>query len=198
MYSKLHKAWAKAKVHTEVKQKADAVNGVYVQRVTMMDSDWNFKGKFGKTTHDAKLLAQSFYEGFEKRSLKTACWRTRQRRNVNKRGTPETSRQLGLNLDTSLTIQTQKRHMSMEREELRVSSCWLLTQMRQPGRLLLSDLTVSTWNDPLEELSDGIILMEREVQEKAVACSSLGWLPRDRIPDQKFGKSLISSSLPRQ
>ena len=36
----------------------------------MMDSDWdalitNFREKFGKTMHDAELLAQSFYESFE-------------------------------------------------------------------------------------------------------------------------------------
>ena len=73
---------------------------------------------------------------------------------------PGPSRQLGLHLDSTLTIQTRRRFISSptSTEELRdkcaiMSYMWQLAQMRQPGRHLYPDLTPRTLHDILTELS---------------------------------------------
>ena len=89
-----------------------------------------------------------------------------------KKNKPEPSRQLGLNLDSTLTIQTRRRYiasMPANFEELRIkykvmSHMWLLSQMRQPGRHLFADLTDRTFSDILEELlSENMFMLQREV-----------------------------------
>ena len=89
-----------------------------------------------------------------------------------KKNKPEPSRQLGLNLDSTLTIQTRRRYiasMPANFEELRIkykvmNHMWLLSQMREPGRHLFADLTDRTFSDILEELfSENMFMMQREV-----------------------------------
>ena len=68
--------------------------------------------------------------------------------------------QMGLHLDSTLTLQTKKRylsHMPTDPESLRtkyrvMTNLWLLAQIRQPGRQLYADLSKDTFSDFLEEL----------------------------------------------
>ena len=68
--------------------------------------------------------------------------------------------QLGLHLDSTLTVQTKRRYMSSmpaNTEALRtkyevLTNFWLLTQSRQPGRKMYTDFTENTWPQFLKEL----------------------------------------------
>ena len=61
---------------------------------------------------------------------------------------PDQGRQVGIHLDSTLTIQTRRRYVSSppsNTEELRtkykiMTNLWLLAQMREPGRKLYADL----------------------------------------------------------
>ena len=77
-----------------------------------------------------------------------------------------------MHLDSTLTIQTKRRHMSSMpttteglRQKYRImSNCWLLAQMRQPARHLFSDLTVLTCPTFCDErLSDKNFLLDKEI-----------------------------------
>ena len=82
---------------------------------------------------------------------------------------PEPARSVGIHLDSSLSIQTQRRFMSnvpTTIEDLRtkykvMANMFLLAQMRQPSRHLYRGLEVNTLSDFLDELlSDRNFLME--------------------------------------
>ena len=82
---------------------------------------------------------------------------------------PEPSRSVGIHLDSSLSIQTQRRFvakMFTNIEDLRtqykvMATMFLLAKMRQPSRHLYKDLEVNTFSDILDELlSDRNFLME--------------------------------------
>ena len=100
---------------------------------------------------------------------------------------PKVSRQMGLHLDNTLTIQTRRRFVSSMPatiEELRdkyqvMSHMWLLAQMRQPTRPLHADLKESTFSKFLDELlSEKNFLLEREVAgtKKIVSnCGRIAW-----------------------
>ena len=78
---------------------------------------------------------------------------------------PEPVRTLGINLESSLTIQTRRRYVSAmpsNFEELRtkykvITNMWLLAQMRQPGRHMYLDFDKDTFGDfhQHQELSSG-------------------------------------------
>ena len=85
---------------------------------------------------------------------------------------PEPSRQMGMHLDSTLTVQTKRRHMASmptSTEGLRLkyrvfSNCWFLEQMRQPARHLFSNLTVLTFPTFCDELlSDKNFLLDKEI-----------------------------------
>ena len=73
---------------------------------------------------------------------------------------PEPSRQMGVHLDSTSTIQTKRRYTSTLpttteglRQKYRIqSNCWLLAQERQPARHLFPDLTVLTFPAFCDEL----------------------------------------------
>ena len=73
---------------------------------------------------------------------------------------PEPSRSVGIHLDSSLSIQTQRRFMAKmptNIEDLRtqykvMANVFLLAKMRQPSRHQYKDLEVNTFSDFLDEL----------------------------------------------
>ena len=86
---------------------------------------------------------------------------------------PEPPTQMGLHLDSTLTLQTKKRYLSRmptDPESLRtkyrlMTNLWLLAQLRQPGHQLYADLTKDTFNDFFEELvSTDNVLMKRQIE----------------------------------
>ena len=138
----------------------------------MLGADWEalmvtFKNKFGTHLHDTLLPAQSYFEGFEERLASgqlraeplTQVISAREQEDQES-AKPEAQRHMSLHLDGQLTIQTKRRFLSSmpcNPEELRqkykvMTHCWLLAQMRQPGRHLYSDLTRTTFIDFLDEL----------------------------------------------
>ena len=84
---------------------------------------------------------------------------------------------MSLHLDGQLTIQTKRRFsstMPSNPDELRVkckimTNCWLLAQMRQPGRHLYADFTRMTFVDFLDELlSERNFLLDKTIGENRV------------------------------
>ena len=138
----------------------------------MLNSDWTslirkFRDQYGKHLKEDDLPAQSYYEQFEE-NLADGCLQAERLTHVvsareekdQKALKPEPARQLGLHLDSSLTIQTKRRFMSnmpttteQFRAKYRVmSNCWLLSKLRQSGRHLYSDLTEMTFPRFCDEL----------------------------------------------
>ena len=122
--------------------------------------DWasmlfQFKTQYGLNIHEAKLPSQSLPR------------------------TPAnllSSTQMGMHLDSTLTLQTRKRYISRMRTDPESSrtkyrvmtNLWLLAQLRQPGRQLSAD----TFNDCLEELlSTDNFLTKREIEGETWAHS---------------------------
>ena len=166
------KAWKDAKVHADPKVNYDAVARAHGEIVSMLAPDWisllaAFKQKYGEHLHDTVLPAQSYFESFEEKlsdghlkaeTLAQIVSVAKQDEQESRKAEPQ--RHLSLHLDGQLTIQTKRRFMpSMPSnpEELRLkykvlSSCWLLGQLRQPGRHLFSDLDGNTFADFLDVL----------------------------------------------
>ena len=165
-------AWTSARIQQDAKRQVDAVQRAHGEPVVMLETDWlglmdQFKAKFGERIHDQSVPSQSCYESFEEKILDgqlSAETLTHVvslfEEDIQKASRPEPSRQLGLNLDATLTIQTRRRYVSTlcltGSEELRdnyrvMANMWLLAQF-QPGRALFADLTKDTWAELLEEL----------------------------------------------
>ena len=67
-----------------------------------------------------------------------------------------------------------------------MTNCWLLAQMRLPGRPLFADFTKDTRNDVLEEwLSKDDFRMERKVHCKKCSAPTWEFLPHVRLPVDK-------------
>ena len=146
---------------------------------------WKFREKYGKHLHDECLPAQSYFEQFEERLADGNLQAERldhvvsaQEEKDQKAKKPEPVRQLGLHLDSSLTIQTKRRFMStMPRttEQFRMkykvmSHCWLLAQLRQSGRHLYSDLTEISFPRICDELlSQKNFLMEKDFGSRRIS-----------------------------
>ena len=108
-----------------------------------------FKAKYGKNIHPSRLPAQSYYESYEEK-LSNTTWRAEplthvvslQEEEKQKALRLEPARSIGIHLDSSLSIQTQRRFMSSVPttiEDLRtkykvMADMFLLAQMRQPSR----------------------------------------------------------------
>ena len=122
------------------------------------------------------MPAQSYYEAYEEK-LANTTWRAETLAHVislheeekQKALRPEPSRSVGIHLDSSLSIQTQRRFMAKmptNTEELRtkykvMANMFLPAKMRQPSRHLYKDLEVNTFSGFLDELlSDRNFLME--------------------------------------
>ena len=138
----------------------------------MLQVDWTalldgFKEKYGEHLHDNRLPSQSYCEAIEEKlsdgqlTAETLVHVVSLQEGLEQKAEhPEPPRQLGLHLDSSLTIQTKRRYMSRmpsSTEELRqkckvMMHVWLLAQMRQPTRPLHRDLTKDTFHDLLKEL----------------------------------------------
>ena len=141
---------------------------------------FQFKTQYGLNTHEAKLPSQSFYESFEERLHKRVIEAetlahvvSREEEREQMAFKPEPPAQMGLHLDSTLTLLTKKRYLSRlptDPETLRtkyrvMTNLWLLAQLRQPGRQLYADLSKDTFNDFLEELlSTDNFLMKRQLE----------------------------------
>ena len=116
-----------------------------------------FRAKSGEFLQNT-LLSQSYYESFEEKLAdgqlsaetlaRVLCISEEESQRSLK---PEPSRQMGLHLDATLTIQTR----STTTEDLRdkytmMSNMWLLAQLRQRGCTPHSDLTPHTLGDILK------------------------------------------------
>ena len=154
------KAWSTARIQNEA-----ATARAHGQAVSLLNYNWTslmrkFRDQYGKHLKEEDLPAQSYYEQFEE-SLADGCLQAERlthvvsaREEKDQKGLkPEPARQLGLHLDSSLTIQTKRRFMSnmpttteQFRAKYRVmSNCWLLAKLQQSGRHLYSDLTEMTF-----------------------------------------------------
>ena len=85
---------------------------------------------------------------------------------------PDQARQVGIHLDSTLTIQSRRRFVSSpptNTEELRteykiMTNLWLFTQMRERGRRLYADLDKDTFMDFADELiSEKNFLREKRI-----------------------------------
>ena len=155
----------------------------------MLNSDWTslmrkFRDQYGKHLKEEDLPVQSYYEQFEE-SLADGCLQAERLTHVvsareeknQKALKPEPARQLGLHLDSTLTIQTNRRFMSnmpttteQFRAKYRVmSNCWLLAKLRQSGRHLYSDLIEMTFPRFCDELlSQKNFLLDKEFGPKRI------------------------------
>ena len=90
----------------------------------MLEGDWAsliraFKIKYGKTIHPSRLPAQSCYESHEEK-LANTTWKAEELTHVvslqeeekQKALRPERARSVGIHLESSLSIQTERRCMS--------------------------------------------------------------------------------------
>ena len=177
-FAKISKAWSSAKIAAETKEKIDAVRRAHGEPVQMLEGDWvslirAFKVKFGKTfTHPGYRLKAT--TNHPRKNFRILLGRAEplthvvslQEEERQKALRPEPARSVGIHLDSSLSIQTQRRFMSSVPttiEDLRSQ------QMRQPSRHLYRDLEVNTFSDFLDELlSDQNFLMESDDDEKLV------------------------------
>ena len=180
----MKKTWNQAKLQSEAKQKVDAVTRAHGEPITMLACDWvslmnQFKSKYIMQIHETRLPAQSYFEAYEEKLQDGLLYPETLARvislaeeNKQKSLKPEMSRQMGLHLDNTLTIQTKRRFISSMPgtiEELRnkyqvMTHMWLLAQMRQPTRPIYSDLKESTFTKLLDELlSEKNFLLEREI-----------------------------------
>ena len=169
---KVVKAWKDAKAHSEAKVKYDSVARAHGEPVSMLSADWNqllaaFKQKYGEHLHDTVLPAQSYFEAFEEKlsdgtlraeSLNQVVSVAEQEEQESKKAEPQ--RHMSLHLDGQLSIQTKRRFVSASPaipQQLRLkykvlANCWLMGQMRQPGRHRFSDLDRNTFADFLEKV----------------------------------------------
>ena len=166
-------------------ERVDAVARAHRQPIQYLTKDWasmlfQFKTQCGLNIHEAKLPSQSYYESFEERlhngvieaeTLAHVVSLEEEREQMALKLEPPT--QMGLHLDSTLTLLTKKRYLSRMPTDLESSRTkdrvmthlWLLAQLRQPGRQLYADLSKDTFNDFLEELlSTDNFLMKRQIE----------------------------------
>ena len=158
--AKLKKVWNQAKLLGDAKQKVDSVALAHGEPITTLTCDWislmnQFKQKYGPHIRETRLPGQTYFEAYEEKLADGLLYPetpaqviSLAEENKQKALKPEVSRQMGLHLDNTLTIQTKRRFLSSMPatiEERRnkyqvVSHLWLLAQLRQPTRPLHADL----------------------------------------------------------
>ena len=176
--------WNTAKVQRDTKVQIEAVHKAHGEPISMVTADWvsllrTFRAKYGNNIHPSRLPAQTYFESFEERladgttiaePLSHVVSLAEEKEQKEKR--PESARQVGIHLDSTLTIQTRRRFVSTaptNTEELRtkykiMTNMWLLAQMREPGRKLYEDLDKDTFMDFADELiSEKNFLLEKRI-----------------------------------
>ena len=173
-FARVVTSWKTAKVMSETKLQTDAVARAHGVPVTLLPCDWTsilteFKNKFGKHIPDDKLPAQSMFENFAERladgtlkaePLSHVVSLFEEKQQDAKR--PDPTRQYNLQLDSTLTLTTKRRHLSSDPTDEKglrlkcsiMTNLWLLAQMRQPGRSIYADFDRNTFIDFLETLLD--------------------------------------------
>ena len=180
--AKVLKAWNIAKVQSEAKVKADAAARAHGVPITMLEPDWaslmdSFKLKFGSHIPSSSLPRQSLFESFEEmlangtmKAVTMAHFVSAKEQEDQDDARPEPSRQMGMHLDSTLTIQTKRKYMSSMpttteglRQKYRIMcNCWL--ECDSPH-----DLTVLTFPAFCDELlSDKNFLLEKEIVRNKV------------------------------
>ena len=173
-FARIVTAWKTAKVMAETKLQTDAVARAHGVPVTLLPCDWTsimteYKNKFGHHISDDRLPAQSMFESFTEKladgtlkaeplSLVVSLFEEEQQ-DAKKQ---DHSRQYNLQLDSRLTITTERRHQSTEPTDEKglrlkyaiLTNLWLLGQMRQPGRSIYQDFNRTTFTDFLDTLLD--------------------------------------------
>ena len=156
---------------------------------SFLTADWTsllreFKHQRGKI-QDNELPAQSYHEAFEE-SLHDGTIQAETLSHVvstaeeqkQRAGRPKPPKQLGLHLDSKLTVQTKRRYMSSmpaNTEALRtkyevLTNLWLLAQSRQPGRNMYADFTENTWPKFQKELlNEDNFGLQRDIQGEVLA-----------------------------
>ena len=129
---------------------------------------FQFQQQYGMKIHDAKLPAQTYLESFEERlhnvvieAETLAHVVSLEEERVQIASKPKLPTQMGMHLDSTLTMQTKKRYISRvptDPESLRAKyrvmiNFWLLAQLRQRGRQLSAEL-----------LSTDNFLMKRQIE----------------------------------
>ena len=174
--AKMVKAWNSAKVQAEVKTKVDAVAKAHGEPISMLKCDWislrtRFGDQHGDNVHESRLPAQSYFENFEE-ALSDGSLEAERLDRAELAKTPHTAKHLGIQLDSSLSIQTGRRFKSVlpaTTEALRMkfsvmSNLWLLSKMRQPSRPIFADFTETTFPRILDELlSEKNFLLDRNI-----------------------------------
>ena len=140
--------------------------------VTILEADWlglvdQFESKLGERVHDTSRPLPVLLRKFQVKIMDGHLYTGTLTHVVSlfeedrqKAQKPEPSRQLGLNIDATLTIQTRRQYvstLSTGNEELRgkyrvMSNMWFLAQFRQPGRAPYSNLNKETWAEFIEKL----------------------------------------------
>ena len=171
-FARITTAWKKARAEADIKVTTEALQRQHGEPIAMLPEDWTsvvvqFKKKYGTDLPDEELPAQAYYEDFQER-LSAGMLRAESSDQVismaeaeeQERQKPDPPKQFGIHLDSKLTLQTRRRYTGTapkNTEELRakykvMSNMWLLAQLRQPGRSLLSDLQRTTFSRILKQL----------------------------------------------
>ena len=126
-----------------------------------------FKLKYGKQIHPSRLPAQSYYKAYEEKLANTS-WKVEtlphvislQEEDKQKSLRPEPSRSVGIHLDSSLSIQTQRWLLAKMPTNVEEATYKMQIngnhvpprEMRQPSRHLCGDPEVNAFSDFLDEL----------------------------------------------
>ena len=124
--AKVVKAWNMAKAQSEVKVKADAAARAHGVPITMLEPDWAshmdfFQEQVRQPYPDQRSHSSSLANGTLK-GITLAHVVSAKEQEAEDEARPEPSRQMGLHLDSTLTIQMKRRYMSAmlsSTEELR-------------------------------------------------------------------------------
>ena len=115
--------WHQAKLSCDTKERMNAVQRAHGEPVALLTADWTsllceFKHQRGRI-QDNQLPAQSYFEAFEE-ALQDGTFQAETLSHLisiaeelkQRAGRPDPPKQLGLHLDSTLTVQTKRRYMS--------------------------------------------------------------------------------------
>ena len=138
--------WHTAKVQRDTKVHVEAVHKAHREPISMITADWISLIRTFKA-NPSRLPAQTYVEGFEER-LTDGTMIAEPLSHVislaeekeQKERPPEGARQMGIHLDSTLTIQTRRRFVSTPPANMEEHPHKrLLAQMREPRRRLYAE-----------------------------------------------------------
>ena len=170
--AKVIASWKESRIQSETNAKVDAVARAHGEPVSYLPSEWvkilkTFKDKHGQRIPEYYFPEQCYFEVFEEkvnegrlRAETLAQVISLEEEEAQERSKPEHPKQLHLNLEANLTLQTRRRFISQMPKNsgtiaYEVSSAFqhaAPAKLRQPGCALHRDLDERTWPLLLEEL----------------------------------------------